>query len=310
MKIQGPCFDLSTAELKKANLERPIFTSSADFENALKQLGFFPGMKVVVHTRFSSLGRFENGPENFCAILKRMISEDGLLMMPGLVSYPGDGEAFTYDPETTPVNVGIVAETFRKQPGVLRSWDPTHSFCVWGKDKEFYIRNHHKLHAMHRDSPLGLLEQTGGYCMLIGCLGSVTFMHVVETANQAHCLGTRTEEYPAVIHGKLVKLRGWGWRNGNCRAWNVNSVYKFMREHGTVSEKMLGRSHLVLFRLKDFRTAYETFLHDPAIGCTSCDIKPRCVKQSVPSDWDAARDQLRKTDAFLGDYAIETTTAR
>ncbi len=297
------CYDLSNAEIKKANLEEPVFISGSDFRKALKTLDVFPGIRMVVHTRFSSLGKFENGPENFCAILKRMVTEDGLLMMPGLVRYPNDGEDYLFDPEQTPVNVGIVAETFRKQPGTLRSWDPTHSFCVWGKNKEYFIQNHHKLPTMHRNSPLGLLEQADGYCLLVGCQEAATFMHVVETTNGAPCLGSRTEEYPAIIHGQRVKLRSWGWRNGNCKALNHHKLYDFMREQRTLSEMMLGRSHLLFFKLRDYRTAYTRLLDDPETGCAVCSLAPRSVKQSIPSDWDMEHDTLKTTNAFVVDFS-------
>ena len=121
--------------------------------------------------------------------------------MPGLSGYPADGVDCCYNPETAPVKVGKIPDTFRQLPGVVRSWDPTHSFCAWGRDKEYFVRNHHKLPTMDKYSPLGLLEQAGGYCLMIGCCTAVTFMHVVETSCGAHCLGQRAEEYTGIING-------------------------------------------------------------------------------------------------------------
>ena len=295
------CFDLSPSEIKQANQTDPVFTTREEFENALRQLGVHKNIKMVVHSSLGSLGKFEGGAENLCQCLMDMVSEDGLLMLPTLSWYPKDGEDFTYDPENTVVSTGIIPETFRKLPGVVRSLDPTHSMSVWGKDKLDYIRHHHQLPTMHRNSPLGLLEQAGGYCLLIGCWTSTTFMHVVETSCHAPCLGSRTEEYKAIINGRQVKLRAWNWRGGYCRGLRHEELFGFMRQNNTLHECMLKRCHLMFFKLSDYRTAYSRLLLAPEGGCAGCPVRPRQVKQCVPSDWDEATDTLKPSDAFTED---------
>ena len=300
--MKRSCCDFSNEEIRKANQEDPVFTSRADLENAFAELGIRAGMQIVVHTAFSSLGHVDGGPETLCSLLQQLITEKGTILVPCFVRYPKDGEDFVFDPSSTPAGVGVVPEFFRKLPGVVRSWDPTHSFCVWGKDKEDFVRNHHKVPTMHPSSPLGILEENDGFVLLIGCHTAVTFMHVVETSCGAICLGQRSEEYPAIIGGKKVKLRAWNWRKGLCRALRHGEIYDFMRSQNTLSEMMLGRSHLMLFRLRDYRTAYERLLLAQGNGCFGCPIHPRKVKQCVPSDWDAEQDILLPTDAFTGDW--------
>ena len=299
------CYDWSNAEIRAAYQKEPRLTTAAEFEQVLRSLGMYEGMQINVHSSLSSLGSFEGGAENLCRVLQRIVTEKGTLMMPGLSGYPADGVDCCYDPDKSPVRVGVVPDTFRKLPGVVRSWDPTHSFCAWGRDKEYFVRNHHKLPTMDKDSPLGLLEQADGFCLMIGCRASVTFMHVVETSNGAHCLGQRAEEYSGTIAGKKVKLRGWNWRGGICPAIDQEKIYGFMREENTVRETMLGHCHLVLFKLSDYRTAYTRCLNDPETGCAACSILPRRVSQCVPSDWDTEKRCLKDSDAFTGDWKSE-----
>ena len=276
-----------------------ITTTRKEMEDILRGFGIGAGTKMVVHSRFRTLGFFEGGPENFIRMLCEMLTPEGLLMMPGLVKYPKDGEAYTYDPLTTPTNTGILAETFRKMPGVQRSLDPTHSFCAWGKDAASYLREHHRLPTMHARNPLGLLEKAGGYCMLVGCLSSTTFMHVVETACGARCLGSRTEQYPAHLpDGRDVILRGWGWRNGPCRALRLDEIFGYMREKQTLQEHKLFDGDLYYFRLADYREAYSRLLLSPENGCKGCPVLPRQVAQTVPSDWDFEHDCLMPSEAF------------
>ena len=223
-------------------------------------------------------------------------------MLPALVVYPGDSEAYIYDPLTTPVGVGVVPETFRKLQGVVRSLDPTHSFCVWEKDKLYFVRDHHKSPTMHAESPLGRLERVGGYCLQVGCTTSATFMHVVESSCGLRCLGARTEDYTAILKGQMVKLRGCGWRNGPCRALRYPEIFGFLREHDMLSEIMIGRCHLVRFLLSDYRRAYSRLLTAETEGCCECPVRPRQVRQTVESDWDFEHDCLKPGDAFTGEY--------
>ena len=296
------CYDWNNAQIREAYQKEPRFTTAEEFEKVLRKLGVHEGIQLNVHSSLSSLGTFEGGAENLCRVLQKIVTGKGTLMMPGLSGYPADGVDCCYNPETAPVKVGKISDTFRQLPGVVRSWDPTHSFCAWGKDKEYFVRNHHKLPTMDKGSPLGLLEQAGGYCLMIGCYTSVTFMHVVETSNGAHCLGQRAEEYTGIINGDKVKLRGWNWRAGICPALQHSRIYGFMREQKTLHETMLGHCHLSFFKLSDYREAYTRCLKDPEIGCSSCKIRPRVVSQCVESDWDPENRCLKETDAFTGNW--------
>ena len=296
------CYDLTRAQIKDANRVNPVTTTRAELESALRALGVGAGVKMVVHTSLGSLGVFEGGAENYCRLLQDLVTPDGLLMMPGLVRYPKDGEPYHYDPRTTPVGVGVAPETFRKFPEVWRSLDPTHSFCAWGKNAPDFLRGHHQVTTMHHDSPLARLEAAGGCALMVGCREAVTFMHVVETAVNGQCLGARTEQYPATLpDGREVILRGWGWRNGPCRALRHDEIFDYMREKGTLAETMLHRSHLMFFRLAAYREAYARLLSAPENGCAGCPVRPRVVAQSVPSDWDREHDCLRPSEAFTGD---------
>ncbi len=300
--LKPGCFEFSPRVYKKYNQLFPVATTSKAAAAALKKLGVQAGMKLVVHSAFRSLGDFEGGAVKFCEILEELLTNQGVLMMPALSRYPNDGEDILFDPDTTPTRTGILSETFRTMPGVVRSLDPTHSFAVWGKNKLDFVKDHHLYTSLHQQSPLGRLETAGGWCLLVSCSTAVTFMHVVETTENAKCLGSRTEEYDGVVNGQKVRLRGWGWRNGECPAFDPQKIYDFMRQKGTLKELMLNRAHLMLFQLSDYREAYARLLRDPVNGCANCPVRPRQVRQSVPSDWDFEGDRLKKTTAFTGTY--------
>ncbi len=63
-----------------------------------------------------------------------------------------------YDKDLTPTNtMGIVAEFFRKYPGVMRSDHPSRSVAAWGKNANFLTENHNLNNIFGENSPLSRL---------------------------------------------------------------------------------------------------------------------------------------------------------
>ena len=98
----------------------------------LTKLGVRRGGVLLVHTSFRAVGPVEGGPLGLIAALREALGPDGTLVMPTMT----DGED-VFDPKTTPtVDMGIVAETFWRQTGVLRSTHPGGSFAAAGPHAE------------------------------------------------------------------------------------------------------------------------------------------------------------------------------
>ena len=285
---------------------RPAVTvGGREIRNAFRELGLHAGMKLVVHSAFSALGQVEGGPELFCRLLQESLGKSGTLLMPvfAFPLYKGKDVRQFFDFRDTPSCCGILTETFRRLPGVFRSADPCHSFAAWGAGAADLVRDHHKVPTVSARSPLGLLEAADGWCLTVSAAGAVTFMHVVESSAGVPCLGVRTEEFPAVLSdGSKVKLRTWGWRATtcpDCPARRTAEIFDLMRKAKALRELPLGNAMLCLFRLADYRKAYETLLRK--IPCRSRKVRPRVSAFTVKSDWDAKHDKLKKTTAFTGD---------
>jgi len=272
---------------------------------SLMKLGVKPGMRLIVHTKFSSFGGVENGPEGFIRTLMEILTPEGTLLMPTFTFaiYEGKQYGAPFDYENSPSATGIVSETFRKMPDVYRSADPCHATAAWGKDAQWFVEAHHKVPTVSKNSPIGRLEQKDGFILMVSCEDSVTFMHVVEYSNHVRCLGCRTEEYDGILSGgKQVKLRTWGWRKGKCPALDTPKIFETMRGSGRMTEADVGGAHLSLFPCSAYRAAYEPLL---AAHCPACAIRPREVSRTVPSDWDKEKDCLLPSDAFTGDLFLK-----
>ena len=82
----------------------------------------------MVHTAFSKVRPVESGPAGLIEALRLALGPGGTLVMPSMAS----DDDHVFDPRTTPcLDMGVVAETFWQQPGVLRS-DSPHAFAAAG----------------------------------------------------------------------------------------------------------------------------------------------------------------------------------
>src|SRR5256885_1927422 len=99
---------------------------------ALRTLGVRAGAVLLVHTSFRAVRPVDGGPLALIGALRDALGPAGTLVMPTMT----DGES-PYDPRTTPTSqMGITAELFWRQPGVVRSGHPGGSFAAAGPHAE------------------------------------------------------------------------------------------------------------------------------------------------------------------------------
>jgi aminoglycoside 3-N-acetyltransferase len=127
-------------------------------------LGVQEGGVLLVHTAFSRVTPVQGGPLGLIAALQAAVGPKGTLAMPSL----SDDDDHPFDPQATPCRgMGVVADTFWKLPGVLRS-DSPHAFAAIGP-RAAEITAPHPLDVPHGlDSPVGRIYELGGQVLLLG----------------------------------------------------------------------------------------------------------------------------------------------
>jgi aminoglycoside 3-N-acetyltransferase len=143
----------------------------------LLALGVTPGSTLLVHCAFSRVQPVENGPRGLIAALQNALGPGGTLVMPSMT----DDDDHPFDPEKTPCRgMGIVADTFWRLPGVLRS-DSPHAFAARGPLAE-KITAPHPIDIPHGlDSPVGRAFDLDGRVVLLGVGHSEdTTIHLAE----------------------------------------------------------------------------------------------------------------------------------
>ena len=278
-------------------MDTPLYYE--DIATGLRDLGVHPGMRLMAHSSLRSFGHVQDGAQTVVAALMDVVTADGTLLLPSFnhgAPFEDDGPGYI-DPLTTPTMNGAIPDYFWRMPGIQRSLDPTHPFAAWGRHAQRYVQHHHRTLTMGAQSPLGLLQADGGYCLLLGVdYHSNTFHHVVEMTTGSPCLGRRTESYPVQLpDGRRVMGRTWGWRNGVCPFTDRNRYGAVMRQRGLDRQAMIGSCRATLFNLQDCFTEVAEMLREGYEGippCSGCPVRPRSVAQTVDTDWDDARQTL------------------
>jgi len=117
--------------------------SKQDIVNALREGGLRAGDTVVVHSSLKACGHIDGGADTVIDAFLEVLGKEGTLVMPALAqkNFETAYEDWTMD---RPSDVGLITETFRLRPGVLRSDQATHSVCAYGKNAEWLTRDHGK----------------------------------------------------------------------------------------------------------------------------------------------------------------------
>lgn len=241
--------------------------------DSLRALGVQPGGVMLVHTSFRAVRPVEGGPAGLIAALREALGKRGTLVMP---SWTGDGDA-PFDPATTPAagDLGIVAETFRRQPGVMRSCHPFAAAAA-GPHAAQITADPLPLPPHGAESPIGRVHELDGQVLLLGVGHDAnTTLHLAELLAG---VPYRVPHHCTVLReGRPVRIE-YGENDHCCALFALADGW--LRAKGLQSEGRVGHAHARLARARDIvRVARGhlardplLFLHPAGAGCAECDL--------------------------------------
>jgi aminoglycoside N3'-acetyltransferase len=268
--------DLSTRPY--AETAAPTELSKGQVTGQLRALGVEEGGVLLVHTTFRAVRPVEGGPLGLIEALREALGPRGTLVMPSW----SDNDDRPFDPLTAPASpsLGIVADTFWRRPGVVRS-DHAHAFAATGPRAGRITSDPLPLPPHIPESPVGRVHEMNGQVLLLGVGHDAnTTLHLAEVlANvpyrtPAHCTVFKNGRAVSITYGE----------NDHCCA-RFALADDWLRARGLQAEGPVGSAPTRLARARDIvevaleRLAADPllFLHPASAGCGECDAARRSV---------------------------------
>ena len=229
-----------------------------------------------MHTSFRSVRPIEGGAPGLIEAVRDALGPDGTLVMP---SWSGNDDE-PFDPLTSPAasDLGVVADTFWRLPGVIRS-DHLQAFAAVGPHAELITADPLPLPPHIPESPVGRVYDLNGQVLLLGVGHDAdTTLHLAELLAG---VSYRVPRYCTVLRdGRPVRIE-YG-ENDHCCA-RFAFADEWLQERGLQAEGRVGHAHARLIRSRDIvgvtleRLGRDPllFLHPADAGCGDCD-EARC----------------------------------
>jgi aminoglycoside 3-N-acetyltransferase len=100
---------------------------------AYRACGVGQGDIVLTHSSLKSMGYVEGGAEAVIGAAQDVVGPEGTVVFPTLVQRDFDNAYKNWNKHSTPSDVGMITEVFRRMPESLRSDQATHSVAAQGK---------------------------------------------------------------------------------------------------------------------------------------------------------------------------------
>jgi aminoglycoside N3'-acetyltransferase len=247
----------------------------------LRRIGVEAGDVLLVHASFRATRPVEGGPRGLIDALLEAIGPRGTLVMP---SWSGTDDA-PFDPQTSPAaaDLGIVADTFWRLPGALRS-DHPFAFAALGPDAARITADPLPLPPHAPASPVGRVRDLDGKVLLLGVGHDAnSTLHLAELVAgvpygvRKHCTlvdagQARRIDYIENDHccTRFALADEWLGARGLQSAGPVASAHA----------RLASSRDIVACAVEQLRREPLVFLHPRAEGCAECDAARDSVSTS------------------------------
>lgn len=179
----------------------------------LIELGIKKGSTLFVHSSLRRIGYVQGGPKAVIEALLEVLGPEGTLVMPTFSWFPPTQKDYlskrfpVFNCKKSRSGLGIITETFRRMPGVIRSEHPTHSVAACGPEAAYLTCEHIKsLTPFDAFSPYQKLIKLNADILCLGVsIQYITFYHVFEELNKTY---PHKVYYPQPIKVGIIDRKG------------------------------------------------------------------------------------------------------
>ncbi len=228
---------------------------ASDFVRVFRELGIQEGQQIFLHTRMFGFGklnwRARLSKEQICDSLigafKAAVGPKGTVMMTTFTQKAHD--TGIYDVDNSPSEGGALTEYFRKLPDVHRSEHPTHSFAIWGKDKEFYLSEAQSTFDM--DSAYGKTLERNAWLVDWGTdFKSTTFLHLIEHKAGLPYRKESTQEIQVKAGDKVYTRSVFKYRKSTRLSVDYRAFEKDLLAKGLLKKREVGDGQVLAIQAK------------------------------------------------------------
>ena len=244
----------------------------------LHALGVRRGGVLLVHTSFRAVRPIAGGPAGLILALRTALGGEGTLVVP---SWTGEDDV-PFDPLSTPAaaDLGVVADTFWRLPGVVRSSHPF-AFAAAGPLAGRITAGPLPVPPHAPESPIGRVHELDGQILLLGVGHEAdTTLHLAELLAG---VPYRVPKHCTVLEEGRPRRVDYGENDHCCARFTLADGW--LRQRGLQAEGRVGHAHARLAGARDIvAVALEhlagdplLFLHPASDGCAECDEARRSV---------------------------------
>ena len=240
----------------------------------LAQMGIDPRGTLLVHSSMKAIGEVEGRADTVLDALCDYI-KDGLLIFPTHTWDAITRERNVMEVATEPCCVGILPELFRKRPGVVRSFHPTHSVAALGREAEADVAGEENAHTpCWRGGCWGKLYDRQAQILFVGCpLKRNTFLHGVEEwCDIPGRLWEEAEDYYVLAPDGTRYYTPQNRHNNSFPSEHYDKMEPLFAREGAVSYGFLGDAKCILGKARE--------MADITAGCLK--RNPRLFDDDAP----------------------------
>lgn len=149
----------------------------------LKSLGLKEGSCVFIHSSWGSFFNYDGTEKDLIEGILHVLGPTGTLAMP---AFPLQRNK-VFNVKRSITGAGLLAEAFRRYPGVKRSINVQHSVCAIGPLSDYLLSEHHLGETCWDEkSPYYRLSQVSAiiFCLGLGYSFMGTVIHCVDSINR------------------------------------------------------------------------------------------------------------------------------
>lgn len=229
---------------------------------ALADLGVGAGDTLLVHSAFLRDSGYTGTAGEVVDALTEQVGADGNVVMMSM-PYSGSSERYVatspvFDVARSPTALGLIAETFRRRAGVLRSANPLHPITAHGPLAPWLTGDHDQsAYSCGRGSPFErFLSLDGKLLFYDASYSSMTFMHYVEDHYRERLPVALYDDEPVALtirdaDGSERQIRQYFFSREARDRRHFAPVEQALRDSGALRETTVGRSTLLCVGARD-----------------------------------------------------------